>query len=160
MSTPAAPAADPMSVLQKLRIVVRSAQQHSAWIEKQCGVSGAQLWLIQELEGGPLRVGDLARRLAIHQSTTSNLIEALLRRGLVSKARDPEDQRAVRVDLTAAGRAVLERAPRPARGLLPSALGQMHPDALAALDASLQALLNQLGARDEELALLPLPFTM
>jgi len=150
-----------MAILQKLRIVIRSAQQHSAWIEKQCGVPGAQLWLLQELhDHGALRVGDLARKLAIHQTTTSNLIDALLKRHLVSKARDPLDQRAVLVSLTPAGQQILARAPRPARGLLPTALRQLDADQLAQLDHGLQALLDSIGELDEELALLPLPFTM
>lgn len=38
-----------VDVLKKLRIVIRAAQLHSAWIEKQCGVSGAP---------GALYVGD------------------------------------------------------------------------------------------------------
>lgn len=152
---------DHLAILQKLRIVIRSAQQHSAWIEKQCGIPGAQLWLLQELrDHGPLRVGDLARQLAIHQTTTSNLIDALLKRQLVGKARDPLDQRAVLVSLSPAGQQILTRAPRPARGLLPSALRQMSPAQLAQLDEGLQALLDSIGELDEELALLPLPFTM
>jgi DNA-binding MarR family transcriptional regulator len=148
-------------VLRKLRGVIRAAQQHSAWVEKQCGVSGAQLWLLQELaEAGPLRVGDLARALSIHQTTTSNLVEALVRRRLVAKQRDPEDQRAVRVSLTAAGREVLARGPRMARGLFPSALAQMDGAALAQLDAGLDGLLAAIGGVDEEFGFLPMPFMM
>jgi len=51
---------DHLDTLKKLRIVIRAAQRHSAWIEKQCGVSGAQLWIMQELDETPgLRVGKL-----------------------------------------------------------------------------------------------------
>ncbi|MGE0082516.1 MAG: MarR family transcriptional regulator, partial [Thiohalomonadaceae bacterium] len=32
------------SVVQYLRVVFRSIQEHSRWVEKQCGVSAAQLW--------------------------------------------------------------------------------------------------------------------
>lgn len=149
------------TILKQMRVVVRAAQQHSAWIEKQCGVTGAQLWLMQELEeAGGLRVGELARRLAIHQTTTSNLLDSLVKRELVEKSRDPDDQRAVIVSLSAAGSALLVRAPKPARGLLPEALMHMTPQAMQQLSGGLQSLIDCIETADEEFAMLPLPFTM
>lgn len=150
-----------LETLKKLRIVIRAAQRHSAWIEKQCGVAGAQLWLMAELNETPgLRVGEIATRMAIHQTTVSNLLDALEKRGLVVKTRDPEDQRAVRLALSKEGRDVLERAPKPARGLLPEALRQLTPDQVTLLDQGLQELLNSIGRLDEGYGLQPLPFTM
>lgn len=150
-----------LDILKKLRIVIRAAQQHSLWIEKQCGVNGAQLWIIQELsETDGLRVGELAKKLAIHQTTTSNLLDNLEKRGYVRKARDPKDQRVVRVSLTEDGAALLMRAPKPARGLLPEALLQLDPESVSNLDSGLQGLLSSIEVLDEGFALLPLPFTM
>lgn len=150
-----------LDTLKKLRIVMRAAQRHSAWIEKQCGVAGAQLWLMQELEEMPgLRVGEIADRMAIHQTTVSNLLDALEKRGLVVKTRDPEDQRAVKLALSDEGRKLLESAPKPARGLLPEALRQMEPEQLALLDRGLQELLNSIGMLDDSYGLQPMPFTM
>ena len=150
-----------LDILKKLRIVIRAAQQHSQWIEKQCSVSGAQLWLMQELhEKSELRVGELAKKLAIHQTTTSNLLDDLEKRGFIVKARDPIDQRAVRVQLSATGRALLARAPKPAKGLLPQALSQLDDDYCKQLDAGLQGLLDRIDVLDEEFGMLPLPFTM
>lgn len=154
-------AARRLATLQKIRIVLRTAQQHSAWVEKQCGVSGAQLWIMAELaDQGGMRVGALARTLAIHQTTTSNLLDDLVKRGLVRKQRDPDDQRAVLVTLTAAGSALLAAAPKPARGLLATALGQLSEAQLAELDTGLQQLLAAIGTLDEAFGLLPLPFMM
>ena len=150
-----------LAVLTKLRIVIRSAQRHSGWIEKQCGVSGAQLWIMQELHGAPgLRVGDIAARLAIHQTTTSNLLDELNKKGYVLKQRDGADQRVVRLTLSASGQQLLAQAPQPAQGLLPGALQQMPDELLTTLDAGLQGLLDSIGTLDEEFGLLPLPFTM
>lgn len=150
-----------IDVLKKLRIVIRAAQRHSAWIEKQCGVSGAQLWVLQELSETPhLRVGDVAAKLSVHQTTVSNLLDALVKKGLVTKQRDPDDQRVVRLALSAQGAALLERAPKPARGLLPEALRKLDPDALHELDNGLQALLTVIELADEAHGMQPLPFTM
>lgn len=150
-----------LEILKKLRVVIRAAQRHSLWIEKQCGVSGAQLWIMQELhENSGLRVGELAKKLAIHQTTTSNLLDALEKRGYVVKTRDAKDQRVVKVKLTEEGSRTLQNAPAPARGLLPEALMQMDEANLARLDQGLQGLLDSIDVLDEGFGMLPLPFTM
>jgi DNA-binding MarR family transcriptional regulator len=150
-----------LEALKKLRIVIRAAQRHSAWIEKQCGVSGAQLWIVQELHESPgLRVGEIASKLAIHQTTASNLLRPLEKQGYVVKARDPSDQRAVKLALSEKGAELLVRAPKPARGLLPESLLGMSEERLAQLDLGLQGLLGSIGAIDEGHGLEPLPFTM
>lgn len=150
-----------LAILRKLRIVIRSAQRHSSWIEKQCGVNGAQLWIMQELHGTPgLRVGEIAARLAIHQTTTSNLLDELQKKAYVIKQRDANDQRVVRLTLSDTGAQLLARAPQPAQGLLPGALMKMDGDGLLQLDAGLQGLLDSIDMLDEQHGMLPLPFTM
>ncbi|HZW12036.1 MAG TPA: MarR family transcriptional regulator [Noviherbaspirillum sp.] len=150
-----------VDALKKLRIVIRAAQRHSAWVEKQCGISGAQLWILQELHEAPgLRVGEVADKLAIHQTTTSNLLDALVKRGYVIKSRDEGDQRVVKLTLSEEGASLLHRAPTPARGLLPEALRKLDQDSLTDLNKGLQALLDVIEAVDEGYGLQPLPFTM
>lgn len=150
-----------VDALKKLRIVIRAAQRHSAWIEKQCGISGAQLWILQELAEVPgLRVGEVAEKLAIHQTTTSNLLDMLVKRGYVVKTRDDEDHRVVKLTLSEAGKELLQRAPTPARGLLPEALRKLDEDSLSKLNTGLRALLDVIEAVDEGYGLQPLPFTM
>jgi len=150
-----------LSALQKLRIVIRASQRHSAWIEKQCGVSGAQLWIMQELQDEPgLRVGEIAARLAVHQTTVSNLLDSLQKRGYVIKQRDPGDMRAVKLALSEQGDDLLLLAPKPARGLLPEALRQMDAQGLKQLDEGLQSLLDSIDQIDEGYGLQPLPFNM
>jgi MarR family transcriptional regulator, organic hydroperoxide resistance regulator len=150
-----------LEALQKLRIVIRAAQRHSLWVEKQCGVNGAQLWIMQELADTPgLRVGQITARLAIAQTTTSNLLEGLVRKGYVVKTRDPGDARVVKLALSDAGLALLDAAPKPARGLLPEALAKLDGADLASLNAGLQGLLDSIEDLDEGFGLQPLPFTM
>lgn len=50
------------NVVQQLRIVNRAMQEHSRWVERQCGVSAAQLWALLELAAQPgLRVSELSQ---------------------------------------------------------------------------------------------------
>lgn len=150
----------PLSALQRFRVLIRTAQRHSQWIERQSGVTGAQLWALQELSEAPgLRVGELANRMALHQSTASNMIDRLETGKLIRKERTSADQRVVRLYLTEDGIALLERAPSPARGVLPEALRLMQQDELVQLQASLDGLLKQIKHLDEGFGMQPLPFT-
>lgn len=149
-----------LDVLQQLRVLVRLAGNHSAQIERSTGISGAQLWALDEVaRADGLRVGELARRLRVHQTTASNLLNRLEAAGLVRKGRSPDDQRIVHIHLSAAGRRALRGAAVPARGLLPNVLDGMTPAQLRKVHAGLAVLVDCMGGFDPALAAKPLPFT-
>ena len=153
-------AASPLSVLQRFRVLIRTAQRHSQWIERRSGVTGAQLWALQELSEVPgLRVGALAGRMALHQSTASNMVDKLESARLIRKERASADQRVVHLYLTEAGRELLERSPSPARGILPEALRRLDEETLLRLQRELDGLLRQINDLDEGFGMQPLPFT-
>lgn len=159
-STEAPEGTTPLTVLQRFRMLIRAAQRHSNWVERQAGVSGAQLWAMQEIaDGEGVRVGELADRMALHQSTVSNLLDKLEGEGLIARQRKSADQRVVTVVLTDSGKERLERAPHPTRGLLPESLRQMPVEDLEVLEKQLDRLLKQFHATDEGFGLQPLPFT-
>ncbi len=134
-------AADRLAIIERLRVVYRALQAHSRWVEQQCGVSAAQLWLLTALDpDAGMPVGKLSRILSLHRSTTSNLLDKLERKGLVMRRRDGLDQRVVRVVLTPSGRDLVARAPAPTQGVIHDALGQLSAEELAGLDAGLKAL--------------------
>ncbi|HET9553847.1 MAG TPA: MarR family transcriptional regulator [Anaeromyxobacteraceae bacterium] len=58
---------------------------------------------------GPLPMGDLSRRLAVSEKTTTGLIDRLERDGLVARERDARDRRVVHVRLTPRGAALHRR---------------------------------------------------
>lgn len=133
----------PLEVLVKFRTIVNGAKQHFRWVEQQCGINGAQLWALWEISRAPtMRVSDLSAALAMHQSSTSNLVEKLVSAGLAMRSRSAEDQRVVHLALTRKGQALLKRAPKPARGILPEALHRLPPDKLSGLNRALEALLK------------------
>lgn len=150
-----------LDILQKFRIIVSAAQKYSQRVEKQLGVTGAQLWIMKEIDVTPgLRVGEVAKKLAIHQTTASNLLDALEKKEMICKSRLATDQRIVNLTLTDKGRSLMKKAPEPVRGLLPEALSQMKGDDLMRLGESMDILLHSIQQVDEEFALQPLPFTM
>lgn len=61
-------------------------------------------------EAEPLRVNELADRLSLEPATLSPLLKRLEAGGLVTRRRDPDDERAVAVTLTPAGRRLRTKA--------------------------------------------------
>lgn len=146
-----------MDVLKQFRIVFGAVRQHFGEVEKSCGVSGSQLWVLHEIKRAPgLTVSDLADRLAIHQSTCSQLVEKLARSGTIAKQRSSVDQRKVGLKLTPAGRALLKKAPGPAEGVLPDALRSLPDVALRTLHVNLEALIQRINPKDAGHAQRPL----
>lgn len=138
-----------LAVLQQFRVVVRSVRTHYDHVEKQSGVSGAQLWALARIEETPgMKVGELARALAIHQSTASNMLERLVSLGLVVKRREGNDQRVVTVFVTSRGKAALKSAPQPLIGVLQKALSELPPAALKGLHLHLETVIGSMGVRD------------
>jgi DNA-binding MarR family transcriptional regulator len=145
-----------LAVLRQFRALIRAARMHYRQVERECGVSGAYVWAMDEIAAAPgLRVGELARLLGIHQSTASNMVDKLQATGLVSRMRAAGDQRVVRLRLTARGRKALARAPAPRRGVLQQALASLPAARLAALHRSLALMLTHMHAAVSGDALLP-----
>jgi len=146
-----------LQVLKRFRVIYGSVRQQFREIEKTCGVTGSQMWILQEVSNTPgIGVSELAERLSIHQSTVSQLIEKLVARGLINKERSKEDQRRVGLQVTAEASELLKNAPGPAKGMLPEALQALPESALLALDESLTKVIGQLRIRDDKLADRPL----
>lgn len=149
-----------LAVLKQFRLIFGSAKQHFRQIEESCGISGSQLWLLHEIfrsqESGVSGVSELAIRLAIHQSTCSQLVDKLERAGLLFKSRSREDQRRVGLKLTPSARKLLKNAPGPAAGILAEALQAMPDAALKNLTANLSELIGQLPRHDDRFYTKPL----
>src|SRR5712691_5097431 len=82
-----------LAVLEQFRILFKSIRRHYHHVERRAGISGAQLWALAEVAADPgVKVGHLARTLAIHQSTASNLLHRLQMLNLRSEEHTSELQ--------------------------------------------------------------------
>jgi DNA-binding MarR family transcriptional regulator len=160
--TPATKAAagattDPATrVLRRFRLVFNAVKSHFRAVETKAGISGAQLWALSVVRAHPgIGVGELARAMDIHQSTASNLLRALVEKGLVLSGRGGSDRRAVQLQVSAKGGRLLSKAPGPFSGVLPQALARLDQRTLARLDRDLAALIEELGV-DERGAGIPM----
>lgn len=146
-----------LHVLKKFRVIYGSVRQHFREVEQTCGVTGSQLWVMQEIANtSGIGVSELAECLSIHQSTCSQLVEKLVSRKLIIKERSKEDQRRVGLRLTEDAAKLIKKAPGPAEGVLPEALWSLPLETIQALDSSLGEVIRQLQIRGEKLTEKPL----
>jgi DNA-binding MarR family transcriptional regulator len=142
--------------LRRFRVVFSSVKKHFQDIESKCGVSGAQLWAVSEVANSPgLRVSELASAMSIHQSTASNLVGELEKKGIIEKKRGA-DQRVVSLYLTEKGKEVVACAPQPMMGVLPDGLQRLPEDVLSSLIANMNVLIAIMQLKDEAAATKPL----
>jgi MarR family transcriptional regulator, 2-MHQ and catechol-resistance regulon repressor len=118
------------------------------------GLTPTQLGVLEALlHIGPLSQRELGRKVLTSAGNMTDVIDKLERRHLVHRSRMPGDRRAVRVELTPAGRSMIEALfPRHAADI-GRAMGALSLDELHQLGA----LLRKLGvaAPDEADALAP-----
>jgi DNA-binding MarR family transcriptional regulator len=89
---------------------------------------------------GPRRITELAAIEAVAQPSMTTLVARLERDGLVTRAPDPDDARAVRVAVTAEGLQRLARMRAERAAQMDAALAELEPDQRAAIEAALPAL--------------------
>jgi DNA-binding MarR family transcriptional regulator len=106
-------------IVQSFRRIFKAIHQYSEEVLKEFGVTGPQLWLLKTLAGeGRASVGALSRKMYLHISTVSGIIDRLEAKSYVARKREEGDRRVVTVYLTAAGKRIVDQAPEPSQGKL------------------------------------------
>ena len=146
-----------LDVLQQFRVIYGSMRQHFREVEERCGLSGSQMWVLQEVQRAPgIGINDLAGRLGVHQSTCSLLVEKLVTKECLSKSRSHEDLRRVGLYIAQRGIEAINALPGPAEGVLPEALGAIPDVVLKTLYINLSELIRHLPGSDDSYAKTPL----
>ncbi|MGH2540699.1 MAG: MarR family winged helix-turn-helix transcriptional regulator [Actinomycetota bacterium] len=105
-------AADPLGdeVAHLLLAVTRRARSAVNKDLGPLGVSWSQVRALRTLarHGEPIRMSELAERLGIARRSATSVVDELAERGLVTRRRDPDDRRAVAVEVAAAGWSLLD----------------------------------------------------
>ncbi|MEV0688071.1 MarR family transcriptional regulator [Nocardia sp. NPDC050378] len=102
------------------------------------------LAVLEEHDG--LRVSEFARIDRCSQPAATALLGRLVADGFATRTKDPRDSRAVRVELTPAGRTCLTRARRAYAAALAPGLADFDLDRLIRLDTDMNDLLTALRA--------------
>lgn len=143
-------------VLRRFRVVFNAVRSHFQQVEKQVGISGAQVWALSVIKENPgIGMIGIAKSMDIHQSTASNLIKTLQIKELIKVDKALEDRRNVKIYVLPTGLKILKQTPGPFEGVLPDALVRLPPDTLQRLNKDLCELIRLLNA-DERAEGIPL----
>ncbi|HSZ55621.1 MAG TPA: MarR family winged helix-turn-helix transcriptional regulator [Tepidisphaeraceae bacterium] len=138
-------------VLDSIRRIVRLLRLASREAEREVGLSGAQLFVLQKLaEAKMLSVNDLAERTHTHQSSVSVVAQTLVDKGLIARSRAADDARRLELTLTPQAKALVRKSPGAAQGRLIEAVEGLPAVTRKQLASSLAKLVEEAGLGDEE----------
>lgn len=150
--------AQEQAITKQLRILFRAVQAHSRSVEKACGLSSAQLWMLYEVSlSHGITVSELAATLSIHRSTSSNMLAKLEEKLLIYRDRSKSDQRSVHIYITDLGKKLLALAPSPPEGQLSNTLTKLTPEQLTSFETNLQVFIDALQFKDIKASMAPTP---
>lgn len=146
-----------LDVLQQFRLIFGTMRQHFREVEEQCGLAGSHMWVLQEAQRKPgIGVTELSGLLGIHQSTSSQLVEKLVKLGHLEKRSMHKDRRRIGLCLTQQGENAISTLPGPAEGVLPAALSAIPEVVLKTLNINLFELIRHLQGKDDTFSQIPL----
>ncbi len=101
-------------LLVSLRQVIRAIDIHSRQLNKQSGLTGPQLMVMQNIAllDAPL-AKDIAKEIALSAATVTTIIDRLESRALVIRTRSETDKRKVHLSLSESGKLLLSSSPKP-----------------------------------------------
>jgi DNA-binding MarR family transcriptional regulator len=143
-------AADTRVVLDAVRRIVQALHESSRWAEKHLGLTGAQLFVLQQLADSPcVSLNELAARTHTHQSSVSTVVARLAERGLVVRGAGEGDARRVELRLSPEGRRLVRKAPNVPQQRLIQGVERLTASRRRALAASLDALTAAMAVNDQ-----------
>lgn len=103
---------DTVRAMDALRRIVQVLRASALRVEREVGISGAQLFVLSAIDAEPGQsIGEIAERTATRQSTVSEVVARLVALRLVSRTRSREDARRVVLGVTARGSEALAKSP-------------------------------------------------
>jgi DNA-binding MarR family transcriptional regulator len=138
---------DPIrTILDDIRHIVRALRISSRSSEAECGLGGAQLFVLRQLEAErSISINELAARTLTHQSSVSAVVSKLVEQKLVSRRASRTDSRRVELSLTDLGKKKLSKAPRSAQEELVDALRRMPFSECSRLASLLSHVVEEAG---------------
>lgn len=126
--------------LESMRRILQEVRVANRAVEQQLGISGAQLFVLEELARAPVdSLNELAARTATRHSSVSTVVARLVEGGLVVRRVARDDARRVELTVTPRARRLLQGAPPSAQARLLAAARSLRPGQIAELEAGLDA---------------------
>lgn len=108
-TAPGASLESPTELAELVRQVMRRLRQGTRDTLAPLGLTGSEARVVRLLADGPLRMSVIAYRLTVVPRTVTDVVDGAERAGVVARRADPDDRRSTLVELTSAGRNLLEQ---------------------------------------------------
>ena len=128
-------------IIQSLRRIFKAIQDYSQEVSQKFGITGPQLWALKTLSAnGSLPLGELSKRMYLHPSTITGVVDRLEKKGYVVRDRVHEDRRVIMVQLTSKGKKTASKAPNPIQGKMIYGLRKLKREELNSIYDSIEKL--------------------
>ena len=135
--------------MDSLRRIVHALRTGTSASERLVGLSSAQLFVLRQLHTNPQQtLGDLARCTRTTQSSVSEVVARLVKRGLLARDSSATDRRRAVLTVLPAGKELVETAPETVQEQLIAGFGRLEPTAQRALAESIEGWLIASGLAD------------
>lgn len=134
-----------------LRRILRATQQYERTLANSAGLTPAQLRVLQIVAGNPdgsTTPKELATQMGVSQATITALVDKLVARDMVTRARSEVDRRQMNVVVSNQGREAVKDAPDALQQRFVQAFDQLQDWEQMQLVASLERVAAMLDARD------------
>ncbi len=136
-------------IMQSLRRIFKAIQDYFQEISKKYGITGPQLWALKTVAAnGSLSLGELSKKMYLHPSTISGVVDRLEKKGFVVRDRGQEDRRVVKVQLTPRGKKIVARAPNPIQGKMIYGLNRLKKRELTSIYDAVKELVEIVEAQN------------
>ncbi|MEU9186764.1 MarR family transcriptional regulator [Streptomyces sp. NPDC048484] len=141
--------------LNRIVYLTGRVRQHDR-LMAMAGVSldrAAVALLRQISDSEPMRLGELAARLAVEASHVTRQVQQLQKGGYVTRVPDPDDRRAQRIQLTAAGQEAIDRIRMASCQGMQVALDRWSPEDLRQLSSLFHRMVDDFLSTDIDVAI-------
>jgi DNA-binding MarR family transcriptional regulator len=136
-------------IMQSLRRIFKAIQDYFQEISKKYGITGPQLWALKTVAAnGSLSLGELSKKMYLHPSTISGVVDRLEKKGFVVRDRGQEDRRVVKVRLTPQGKKIVAKAPNPIQGKMIYGLNRLRKRELTSIYDAIKELVEIVEAQN------------
>ena len=135
-------------IMQSLRRIFKAIQDYSQEVSKKFGITGPQLWALKTIyANGNISLGELSKKMYLHPSTITGVVDRLEKKGYVLRDRGQRDRRVVKLRLTPKGRRLIGQAPNPAQGKMIYGLRKLRREELNLIYDSVKKLVDIMEVR-------------
>ncbi len=137
------------NVLISLRRITQAINLHSRQLVREHGITTPQLIILKQIHGNQsITVSEVARQVSLKQTTVTDILNRLERKGLITRHKDTGDRRRVLVKETDISKELLAGAPSPLQEIFLEKFTNLEDWQQSMILSSLQ-LLDTLMADDE-----------